>query len=69
MEPANKERAQRFQALLRRYNTDDTDTACLTDLLADARHWCDHRGESFWEHDDLAYQHYLAELKHETRMR
>jgi hypothetical protein len=62
MEPTNKDRAKRFQALLRQYDTDDTDAGRLTDLLADARHWCDQRGQSYWDHDERAHQHYLAEI-------
>jgi hypothetical protein len=65
MESSNKERAQRFEVVLRTYGTDDTDRGCLTDLLADARHWCDRAGQSFWDCDHLAHQHYLAELQEE----
>jgi hypothetical protein len=37
----------------------------LTDLLTDARHWCDEHSEDFAKLDGLAYRHYVAELNHE----
>ena len=58
----NLSRAKRCAKTLRRYGTDDTDPGCLTDFLADARHWCDQHGHSFGDLDRIAHDHYLAEL-------
>ena len=64
---ANAERVARCEAALARYN-DEYDTAAnLIDLLADARHWCDLHGRSFWDLDGVAHGHYLAELAPEAR--
>lgn len=41
----------------------DRDTA-LTDLLADARHFCDEHGFDYAAIDKLAYMHYLEEREH-----
>lgn len=54
MHPTNDHRANRLRAALRRYGTDDTVTGSLTELLADARHWCNRHGESFAELDRRA---------------
>lgn len=62
MEPTNHQRADRFEAMLQTYDTDDTDSGCLTDVLADARHWCDREGLSYREHDERAHTHYLEEV-------
>ncbi|MFO0807544.1 MAG: hypothetical protein U0746_02890 [Gemmataceae bacterium] len=58
----NRARARRFAAALRAYGTDDTDPGCLTDLLADARHWCDSVGQCYADLDRIAYGYYVAEL-------
>jgi hypothetical protein len=59
----NEQRSNRFESALMSLagEYDDVRTS-LTDLLADARHWCDCNDESFAEFDRIAYQHYLAEL-------
>lgn len=59
---ANASRARRLNDWLLTYETDDTAEGCLTDLLTDARHWCDRYGQSYAVIDRRAYQHYLAEL-------
>ncbi len=62
---ANKERASRCKAALKTYD-DDLPTA-LVDFLADARHWCDLNGQSFWELDRWAHRHYVAETNPNER--
>jgi hypothetical protein len=69
MEPTNQQRAERCEAVLCNYGTDNVITVCLTDLLADARHWCDKNGESFADHDRMAHDHYLAEIADEMEQR
>jgi hypothetical protein len=59
--PTNRHRADRIDRFLSHYADADA-SAALTDLLADARHWCDRNGEDFAELDRIAYQHYIAEL-------
>jgi hypothetical protein len=53
-------RVEKCDAVLRCYSGDVV--SGLTDLLADARHWCDAAGEDFAEQDRQAYRHYLAEI-------
>jgi hypothetical protein len=60
--PSNNERVARFARVLKRYGTDNTGAGCLTDLLADARHWCDRHGEDYAALDRRAYDHYLTEV-------
>jgi hypothetical protein len=60
----NETRASRFEKVVAIYGDDEPDTN-LIDLLTDARHWCDLNGQSFWELDRRAHQHYLAELNDE----
>lgn len=67
MTNTNKERARRFGRVLRAYDTDDTDKGRLTDLLADARHWCDRNQLSYGQHDRIALDHYLTEVIEERR--
>ncbi len=67
MSITNAARAERLDAVLRGYDSDDTDRGSLIDLLADARHWCDRRGECFGDLDLVAHDHYLAELSDERR--
>ena len=62
MPSENDERAKRFADILFRYGTD-----CLSDLLADARHWCDRNDACYGDLDKQAYRHYLAELAEERR--
>jgi len=59
----NDTRAERFDRILAAYDTGDTPAERLTDLLADARHWCDHNGLCFGDVDRIAHGHYLAELE------
>lgn len=61
MPSTNDIRAARFGRRLDTYDTGDTPRERLTDLLADARHWCDQRNLSYGDVDRLAHQHYLAE--------
>ena len=61
MTSSNSERAARFQAALAASGDDDPADR-LVDMLTDARHWCDLNGQSFWELDRRAHQHYLTEL-------
>ena len=61
-EPTNTGRAKRFDRLLRRYDTDESNHYRLIDLLADARHWCDRHNKCYGDLDRMAYDHYLAEL-------
>ena len=63
---SNASRVERFQACLETYNDEHDTRANLTDLLADARHWCDANGQSFADIDRLAYQHYACERASET---
>ncbi|MBI1380954.1 MAG: hypothetical protein GC161_07700 [Planctomycetaceae bacterium] len=59
---ANRYRAMRCAKALRRYDTDDDLPTCLTDCLADARHWCDRNRQSYAELDRRAYDHYCSEV-------
>jgi hypothetical protein len=59
-------RAAAFDNLLNRYGDDDPADR-LVDLLTDARHWCDLHGQSFWEQDRRAHQHYLTEIQQTER--
>ncbi|MFO0835790.1 MAG: hypothetical protein U0638_12525 [Phycisphaerales bacterium] len=63
----NRQRAERFDAAVRGYNDEYDDLANFIDLLADARHWCDHRAHSYAEAERVAHQHYLAEREDESR--
>lgn len=67
MKTINAERAERFEQLLRVDETDDAVEDRLTDLLTDARHWCDLNGLSYAEHDRVALRHYLTEVAEERR--
>jgi hypothetical protein len=60
----NAKRSNRFEVALLSLRDDyDQDIrTTLIDLLTDARHWCDRRGQSFAELDRQAYGHYLVEL-------
>lgn len=67
MEPNNRQRADRFAVVLRTYGTDDTPPGCLTDLLADARHWCHQNDKDYSEYDQRAEDHFHAEIDDEGR--
>ena len=67
MTVTNRHRAKRFARMLRQYDTDNTDSGCLIDLLADARHWCDWQEECYGDLDRIAFDHYVAELWDERR--
>jgi hypothetical protein len=58
------QRVTRCQAAITGYSDDDR-FICLIDLLADAMHWCEARGESFHYALCVAGNHYLAELNDE----
>jgi hypothetical protein len=64
---SNIQRAERLADVLRRYTTDNTDAGCLTDFLADARHWCDQNQQDYADLDRRAYQHYVVEVVDERR--
>jgi hypothetical protein len=59
-------RAAACDMLLEHYGDDDPADR-LVDMLTDARHWCDLNGQSFWELDRRAHQHYLAEIHENNR--
>jgi hypothetical protein len=59
-------RAAACDMLLEHYGDDDPADR-LVDMLADARHWCDLNGQSFWELDRRAHKHYLAEIDENNR--
>jgi len=63
----NRQRAERFDAAVRGYNDEYEELANFVDLLADARHWCDHHARSYSEADRVAHQHDLAEREDELR--
>jgi hypothetical protein len=63
-EPSNQQRVDKCAAVLRRYSGDAFSS--LTDLLADAMHWCDATGEDFHYALCLAGNHYVAELNDQT---
>jgi hypothetical protein len=67
----NARRSNRFEVALMslREEYDDDLVTTLIDLLADARHWCDHNDQSFAILDRQANQHYLAERNHSERTR
>lgn len=67
MKYENDKRAKRCAQVLLDYGTDNTYVGCLTDFLADARHWCDRNNECYGDIDRRAYQHYLAELGDDRR--
>jgi hypothetical protein len=62
MKTLNRYRSCRFGRALRAYDTAFEPIACLVDLLADARHWCDRHGASYVELDRTAHRHYLEEV-------
>jgi hypothetical protein len=66
MKTLNRTRARRCDRALRDYNTRSETADCLSDFLADARHWCDRHGHSYAELDRQAYSHYIEEVA-ETR--
>lgn len=59
--PAKLRRALRAERAIVDYGLGDR-LENLTDLLTDARHWCDENDQDFAEIDRLAYRHYIAEL-------
>jgi len=63
----NAQRSMRFEVAIMSLSDEYEDDirTTLVDLLADARHWCDRNDESFADLDQMAYQHYLAELDEE----
>ena len=67
--PRNQDRAERFAGLLALYDSDDTNSCRLTDLLTDARHWCDRQNQCYGTRDRVAYDHYLAEFAGERQER
>jgi hypothetical protein len=58
----NIRRAKRFAKALKAYGIADAMDGALADLLADARHWCDRHGHSYWQIDHDAHELYLEEL-------
>ena len=65
-----KTRAKRvLAALVEHFEFDEADAAAaLTDLLADARHFCDRFGLCYGDLDRTAHRHYLAELEEDGRV-
>jgi len=61
MNLSNQKRATRCELVLNAYSDDDAFTN-LTDLLADAMHFCDATGQDFHYALCLAGKHYIAEL-------
>lgn len=61
---SNQKRATRCEGVLTAYSEDDAFTN-LTDLLADAMHFCDATGQDFHYALCLAGKHYVAELNDE----
>jgi hypothetical protein len=61
---SNQKRATRCERVLNAYSDDDAFTN-LTDLLADAMHFCDATGQDFHYALCLAGKHYVAELNDE----
>jgi hypothetical protein len=59
-EPTIRQRCRRIARLLRSGQGNASEN--LIDLLADARHWCDHNAQDFAALDRQAYQHYIAEI-------
>jgi hypothetical protein len=70
-EAAIQGRVERCELILRYYSDDGVVTG-LTDLLADARHWCDATGEDFDEVLAQARDHHMYEVadqQHDERKR
>ena len=65
--PSNESRAQQFHTALSRYGSILSPMESVTDMLADARHWCDRQGLSFCELDQEAFWHYREELNEAKR--
>jgi len=69
MKKRNKARAQRVASTLAHYKysqlkiDEPVEFGDLIDLLADIRHYCDLKNESFFDADHTAHQHYVAELE------
>lgn len=61
--PANRRRAMKAKRVISDYGFGNV-LEKMTDLLTDARHWCDEHEEDFAKLDRLAYRHYVAELNH-----
>lgn len=64
MKSTNRHRSRRCNRALRAYGTGDNLEECLTDLLADVRHWCHQNGHDFLEIDDRAESAFKAEVLH-----
>ena len=58
----NSLRAVRLERVLARYHCNEDLQANLTDLLADAMHWCDFTGGDFHIALAQACRHYIHEL-------
>jgi len=65
----NAERSNRLEVAMLALREEYGDDRCefLIDLLADARHWCDHHALSFDELDRQARRHYRAETNQTER--
>jgi len=62
----NRQRAARCERALETYEDDDLPTN-LIDILTDAMHWCDQRGENFHYVLATACKHYINELNDEQQ--
>jgi hypothetical protein len=65
----NRYRIHRFEQWLQHYDAAGNLTENLTNVLADARHWCEHRGQCLAELDRLAHHHYVFERAEPARRR
>ncbi len=68
----NADRAARARYMLDAYRAFTLDNACapdedIIDALSDLRHYCDRQTLSFWDCDEIAHGHYLAELEDERQ--
>jgi len=63
--PQNREKGERFGSLLetyrQRYDAGEDYGVTLTDMLVDARHWCDTIGIDFEFWSERTELHYMAE--------
>ncbi len=57
----NDRRAMRVEHILTWCKDWSSGREGLIDLLTDARHWCDRKGQDFAALDRIAYRHYLDE--------
>lgn len=61
MRKENKRRAKIMDQVLEYYGTLGGDADSPQDILADLRHWCDWKKQSYSELDRMAHNHYTEE--------